>query len=240
MAVMTVAVCDEVRKDAQKLKKKLSEVIPEAEILVYRNRESLFNGMKDGGRKHSVLFMGLDGEKGESLETVRAIRMDGNYIPVILVTANDHFYKEAFEVFAFNYLTKPVEKGELEYMLKPIIRSCSQQGGKVLHFQNRTQIYTLQHSRLSYISSNLHNVRLHLTDGTVIQCRGRLAEFSDQLTDSSFLRCHQSFLINLDKITSLNKSSFTVGGTEIPISRTYLRDARQKYKDYLGQRRFSS
>ena len=102
MAVITIAVCDEVRKDAQKLVKKLSELIPEAEILVYRNRESLLNGLKDEHKRCDVLFMGLDGEKGENLETVRAIRLGGNYVPVVLVAANDHFYKEAFEVFAFN------------------------------------------------------------------------------------------------------------------------------------------
>ena len=240
MAVITIAVCDEVRKDAQKLVKKLSELIPEAEILVYRNRESLLNGLKDEHKRCDVLFMGLDGEKGENLETVRAIRLGGNYVPVVLVAANDHFYKEAFEVFAFNSITKPVGIGELEHVMKPILRSCELDGGKALHFQYRTQIYTLQHRRLVYISSSLHNVVFHLTDGTVIRCRARLADFSDQLTDSSFLRCHQSFLINLDKVTSLNKSSFMVGGTEIPISRNYLKNSRQKYKDYLEQQKVSS
>ena len=231
MAVITIAVCDEVRKDAQKLVKKLSELIPEAEILVYRNRESLLNGLKDEHKRCDVLFMGLDGEKGENLETVRAIRLGGNYVPVVLVAANDHFYKEAFEVFAFNYITKPVGIGELEHVMKPILRSCELDGGKALHFQYR---------RLVYISSSLHNVVFHLTDGTVIRCRARLADFSDQLADSSFLRCHQSFLINLDKVTSLNKNSFMVGGTEIPISRNYLKNSRQKYKDYLEQQKVSS
>lgn len=179
MAVITIAVCDEVRKDAQKLVKKLSELIPEAEILVYRNRESLLNGLKDEHKRCDVLFMGLDGEKGENLETVRAIRLGGNYVPVVLVAANDHFYKEAFEVFAFNYITKPVGIGELEHVMKPILRSCELDGGKALHFQYRTQIYTLQHRRLVYISSSLHNVVFHLTDGTVIRCRARLADFSD-------------------------------------------------------------
>ena len=228
MAVITIAVCDEVRKDAQKLVKKLSELIPEAELLVYRKRESLLKGLKDEHKRCDVLFMGLDGEKGESLETVRAIRLGGNYVPVVLVAANDHFYKEAFEVFAFNYITKPVGIGELEHVMKPILRSCELDGGKV------------QHRRLAYISSSLHNVVFHLTDGTVIRCRARLTDFSDQLADSSFLRCHQSFLINLEKVTSLNKNSFIVGGAEIPISRTYLKNSRQKYKDYLDQQKVPS
>ena len=74
----------------------------------------------------------------------------------------------------------------------------------------------------------------HLTDGKKISCRARLGDFSGQLSDSSFLRCHQSFCINMEKVTSLKKNSFVVGQTEIPISRTYLKTARKKYKDYFG------
>ena len=121
MAVITIAVCDEIRKDAQKLYRQLSTLLPDAEILIYRSRQSLLDGLTEGHKICNVVFMGLDGENGKSLETVRAIRLRGNYIPVIMVAENEKFYKEAFEVFAFNYLTKPVESGELEHVLLPIL-----------------------------------------------------------------------------------------------------------------------
>ena len=70
MAVMTIAICDEVRKDAQKLYRQLSALIPEAEVLLYRNREDLFESLEQGHKVCNIVFMGLDGEKGRSLETV--------------------------------------------------------------------------------------------------------------------------------------------------------------------------
>ena len=83
-------------------------------------------------------------------------------------------------------------------------------------------------------------VTFHLTDGKKISCRARLGDFEGQLAESSFLRCHQSFCINLEKVTSLKKNSFVIGQTEIPISRAYLKNARQKYKDYLAQQKVCS
>ena len=210
MAVITIAVCDEIRKDAQKLYRQLSTLLPDAEILIYRSRQSLLDGLTEGHKICNVVFMGLDGENGKSLETVRAIRLRGNYIPVIMVAENEKFYKEAFEVFAFNYLTKPVESGEL------------------------------QHNSLAYISSSLHNVTFHLTDGKKLSCRARLGDFAGQLSDSNFMRCHQSFCINLEKVNTLKKNSFVIGQTEIPISRAYLKTARKKYKDYLAQQKVCS
>lgn len=240
MAVMTIAICDEIRKDAQKLSRQLSTLVPDAEILVYRSRQGLLDGLSQEHKICNMVFMGLDGENGKSLETVRAMRLRGNYIPVVMVADNEKFYKEAFEVFAYNYLTKPVESGELEHVLIPILSACKREGGRALYFHYRTQVYTLQHSRLSYISSSLHNVTFHLTDGKKISCRARLGDFEGQLVESSFLRCHQSFCINLEKVTSLKKNSFVIGQTEIPISRAYLKNARQKYKDYLAQQKVCS
>lgn len=70
MAVITIAVCDEIRKDAQKLYRQLSTLLPDAEILIYRSRQSLLDGLTEGHKICNVVFMGLDGENGKSLETV--------------------------------------------------------------------------------------------------------------------------------------------------------------------------
>ncbi len=62
MAVITIAVCDEIRKDAQKLYRQLSTLLPDAEILIYRSRQSLLDGLTEGHKICNVVFMGLDGE----------------------------------------------------------------------------------------------------------------------------------------------------------------------------------
>ena len=66
MAVITIAVCDEIRKDAQKLYRQLSTLLPDAEILIYRSRQSLLDGLTEGHKICNVVFMGLDGENGDS------------------------------------------------------------------------------------------------------------------------------------------------------------------------------
>lgn len=97
MAVMTIAICDEIRKDAQKLYRQLSTLVPDAELLLYRTRESLLKGLAEGHKICDLIFLGLDGDQGRSLETVRTMRLKGHYIPVVLVAENEKFYKEAFK-----------------------------------------------------------------------------------------------------------------------------------------------
>lgn len=65
MAVMTIAICDEIRKDAQKLSRQLSTLVPDAEILVYRSRQGLLDGLSQEHKICNMVFMGLDGENGK-------------------------------------------------------------------------------------------------------------------------------------------------------------------------------
>lgn len=186
MAVMTIAICDEIRKDAQKLYRQLSTLVPDAELLLYRTRESLLKGLAEGHKICDLIFLGLDGDQGRSLETVRTMRLKGHYIPVVLVAENEKFYKEAFEVFAYNYLVKPVESGELEHVLVHILEVCRREGGRALYFRYRTRVYTLQHDHLAYISSSLHSVTFHLTDGKKISCRPGWGIFRDSCQTAAF------------------------------------------------------
>lgn len=94
MAVMTIAICDEIRKDAQKLYRQLSTLVPDAELLLYRTRESLLKGLAEGHKICDLIFLGLDGDQGRSLETVRTMRLKGHYIPVVLVAENENSIKK--------------------------------------------------------------------------------------------------------------------------------------------------
>ena len=151
MAVMTIAICDEIRKDAQKLYRQLSTLVPDAELLLYRTRESLLKGLAEGHKICDLIFLGLDGDQGRSLETVRTMRLKGHYIPVVLVAENEKFYKEAFEVFAYNYLVKPVESGELEHVLVHILEVCRREGGSAVFSLQETGLYTAARSSGIYI-----------------------------------------------------------------------------------------
>lgn len=47
------------------------------------------------------------------------------------------------------------------------------------------------------------------------------------------MRCHQSFIINMERITGAKNDSFRIGDHVIPISRSYNRVAHEKYDEYL-------
>lgn len=95
---MTIAICDEIRKDAQKLYRQLPLIIPDEPPSVSDQRVFL-KGTGRGTRFARSDISGAGCDQGRSLETVHRQCLKGHYIPVVLVAENEKFYKEAFEVF---------------------------------------------------------------------------------------------------------------------------------------------
>ena len=146
--------------------------------------------------------MNIDSKKVDGLETIRKIREKEMSVAVLFMSRSDEYYRNAFDLFAYNYLLKPVTD-------------------------------TLRYSQVSYITSSLHIVNFHRTDGSILQCRGKLKDFEKQLDDGTFLRCHQSFIVNMERVTGAENDSFHIGEHVIPISRSYNRNAHEKYDEYL-------
>lgn len=233
MAIMSMGILEDKTEDLVHIKGQLKKIVPESEIRVFRNEDQLVRELKLGKRPCHVLFVALNEPDCRGLQTVRRMREKGFYTPVIFVCENGNYRKEAFEVYASNYLIKPAKDQEVEHALYPLRRTCAPSGKGQVHFQYRSQIYTIGSNEINYISSSLHTVSFHLTDGSTLACRGKLSEFEEQLKNCSFLRCHQSFLLNMEKVTARKKDSFLLGEDIVPVSRTYAQSSWQKYEEWL-------
>ncbi len=233
MKKILIAVCDDVLADAVTLEKMIYEVLPEADVRIFTSGETLLKVMESKGNPFRMIFLDIHMPGRNGIETARDIRTWDKAVPIVIVSNSDRYYKDAFEVYVYQYLIKPVDKGHLSEILNLLKRYCCKVEEPVLHFRYRSQTYTLLHSQVSFISSSLHIVLFHLTDGRTVQCRGKLNDFTEQLEGSSFVRCHQSFFVNMDAVTGMKPHGFLLGDTLIPISRSFLKEVQERYTAFL-------
>lgn len=236
MNVIAIAICDRNVSESGTLRKYLEELIPGVDVRIFDKTETLLQTIREGRSPYSVIFLRMEALGINGIEAAREIRKNNVYVPLIILCGSEKYYKEAFEVFAWQYLLTPVDKNDVERAIRPLKRLWGSMEERVLYYRYRSQIYTLPHSHILYISSNLHTVNFHLEDGTSVHCRGKLAAFEEQLKDSNFIRCHQSFFVNMDAVTSMKIDTFVVKGNIVPISRSYIKDVQVKYNDYLKRR----
>lgn len=237
MKKITIAVCDDVINDALTLEKMIYEVLPESDVRIFTSGEALLKMMESKGNPFQMIFLDIHMSGKNGIETARDIRKWDKAVPIVIVSNSDRYYKEAFEVYIYQYLLKPVDKTRLTEILNLLKYYCCKVDEPTLHFRYRSQTYTLQHKQVRYISSSLHIVLFHLTDGRTIQCRGKLNDFTEQLEGSSFIRCHQSFFVNMEAVTGMKNDGFLLGDMLIPISRSFAKEVQERYKEYLHQKR---
>ena len=87
-----------------------------------------------------------------------------------------------------------------------------------------------------YIESKDKLVCFHLTDKRILQCYAKLDDILKQLPEDLFIRCHQSFAVNVLHVTETRESNFRIDLVSINISRKYQKEAKEKYFAYLFSR----
>lgn len=78
-----------------------------------------------------------------------------------------------------------------------------------------------------FIQSEHIYVRFHLRDGSKVLHRGALRDLLRQLPSRFFLQIHRSYIINLHAVSQYRGGVLTIGGEDIPVSRTYRKMLRQ-------------
>ncbi len=236
MNVITIAVCDRNVSEANILQEYLQQLVPGVNVRMFDKTDVLLQTIRKGRNPYKAVFLRMEAVGMDGIAAAREIRRIDQFVPLIIVCGSEKYYKEAFEVFAWQYLLSPISFKDVEKAVYPLKRLWGDMEERVLYYRYRSQIYTLPHSRIQYISSNLHTVNFHLNDGTSVHCRGKLGTFEEQLKDSSFVRCHQSFFVNMDAITTMKNDSFVVKGGIVPISRSYIKDVQTQYSEYIRKR----
>nr|WP_255633054.1 LytTR family DNA-binding domain-containing protein [Fusicatenibacter faecihominis] len=83
-----------------------------------------------------------------------------------------------------------------------------------------------------YIDSNRHIVTLHLKDGSEIVTQDKLNDIESRIGEKRFLRCHQSYLVNMDQVADVKEDFILKNGNMVPIrvrGRKELIDAYNRY-----------
>jgi two-component system LytT family response regulator/two-component system response regulator LytT len=198
-----------------------------------------------------VQMPGLDG-----LGVIRRLREKDAPLPYfILATAFDNYAVEAFQVEAFDYLLKPVEKERLAATLDRARRAIAARpvrldspepdlprppGGyktKVLvRRDNRNWIVDANDIIFATIDDGLITVVTPALEGE--STYKTIEELQTSLDPDLFWRVHRSWLVNINRIREVIpwfKSSFQLRmddkkGTEVPVSRVQTKRLRALFR----------
>lgn len=227
-----IAICEDNNEDLAYLRSLLCRTKMLCDFTEYASAEPLLSDLKNRRKTFDIFLLDilLPGQNG--VETARRIRELNEKAVLIFLTSSEDFYREAFDLYAFHYLLKPVSLSDLTEVLTNAAGHISAPE-EILRITSRGQDTLLRHADIAYIDSSGHTLCFHMQDGREHTVYGRLDEIQAQLASGLFVRCHKSFIINLIHVDRLTREGFHIGNTLIPISRTRAQSAKDSYRRRL-------
>lgn len=227
---MRIAICDDCMKDAALLKRFLGG----HEASVYLDAESLLADMKDKNIKFDLYLLDIFMENSmDGIELAKRLRETQEDAAICFVSTSNDFYREAYDLYAMQYLLKPVQEAEVKKLLAKVAKSIAVNREQKLSVSSRGQTSSIPYTKILYISSREHTLTICCTDGTVQECKGKLNELALKVCGDTFMRCHQSFIVNMNHVDNLSGMDLIVAGEQIPVSRRYYAEVKRRYQEML-------
>lgn len=230
---INIAIGDDTAEDLARLTEALYAYDHSFNIFTFTDGKTLLEGF--AARKHTIdiLFLDIYMPDMDGLRTAEIIRHERKDIKIIFITSSNEHYPQAYELFAFNYIIKQLDKERLYRVLDQAIEEIRRDISQKIRFSYKSKIYSVDCRDILYIESRNKLILFYKTCGEVLQCYGKLDAIEKELPPDSFIRCHQSFIVNAAFITEMGENYFRLGQVIISISKKNMKQAKEQYYAYL-------
>jgi two-component system response regulator LytT len=193
-----------------------------------------------------LIFLDIQMPDLTGIELARVIEKTPGKMPrIIFTTAFNQFALEGFKVDALDYLLKPFNYEEfLKAASKAksyfeLVQRAEEPAGiaaqpreEYLFLKVEYQLVRVAYHDILYIEGLKDYVKVHLqSTSKPLLSLTSLKSLEERLPSSRFMRVHRSFIVNLDKISSVTRSNIQIGADPVPVSEQY----KEAFNDYLSK-----
>ncbi|MBN4069503.1 response regulator transcription factor [bacterium AH-315-G05] len=224
-----IAICDDEPVQAELIKSYILSMDVKLELefqcIVANSGEELLEKIKD--EKIDIFFLDIQMSGINGIETAQKIREDDNEAIIVFMTGYRKYTLEAFELNAFHYLIKPIMPEKFRSLMKRVLRrfheiKVHRENTKKFILKTQSMIMKIDYNDILYFEKNFRKIKMYTVKGNY-DFYGSFKALLTELDQKIFVRCHQGFVVNKNKIISCNNEQILINtnGTRISVSRKY-------------------
>lgn len=127
---------------------------------------------------------------------------------IIFVTTLKEYMADAFDVKAYHFLLKPIDKNKFSAVLSRAMNDCRKTKEDVdnhILIKSGNSYHKLFFRDIYYVESRDKKVVINLVDGAM-EYYGKIKVLENAF-DKSFFRCHRCYIVNMEHITRYNANT---------------------------------
>ncbi|MBK6963602.1 MAG: response regulator transcription factor [Bacteroidales bacterium] len=186
-----------------------------------------------------LLFVDINMPDISGMEFVKSL---ANKPYIVFTTAYSEYAVEGFQVEAVDYLLKPITFSNFlkaANRVKNLIElTANNQKGSVkttadhLFVKSGYKLIRIEFADIKYIESQHEYIKIHMVNSSPVMTHLSLKSMDEQLPQDRFIRVHRSYIVNLSKISVIERNRIIFdGNVYIPVSEQY----RDKFQEYIDR-----
>ncbi|MBQ8995865.1 MAG: response regulator transcription factor [Oscillospiraceae bacterium] len=163
------------------------------------------------------------------IEFAKSLRKIGSDASIAFITNFVQFAVDGYSVHAVSYLLKPLDPVSVEQLLEESLTMTGDfSSGKIKVYQNGKYKLIAIKSIIFIEVLNKHLI-VHLIDKEETYYMS-FSALEPQLSGSNLVRCHRSYIINLEFVREMTSSAIDLYGISqpIPVGRSYLSSVKER------------
>lgn len=235
--MLKIAVCDDEKFYREKisaiLKKYLSYHQLDGAIDIFCSGEE-FLSQRGNAVKYDAVFMDINMEQTDGIETAMRIREFQSNTYIVFVTAFIKYVLDGYKVNAIRYIMKDTLDTAIPECMDAILKKMQLHQISFSFMEGERKLYT---DNLLYVESKKHKSVFYYQEEQLkkYQIYEKLDDIEKALKDFGFLRVHKSYLVNMRHIRKISNYIVELStGEELPIPRIRYQKVKQEFVEYKG------
>ena len=169
--------------------------------------------------RFDLIFLDILMEGMDVMETARRCRELAFETRLVFLSSSRRYVFDAWDVEAFSYLVKPVEKEKLKNVLRRAAGKERRLPRDYILISRERQKSKVFLDSVRYFEIRGRQIDIHDRQG-IVTFYEKIGVLEKQLAGKGFFRCHKSYLLNLKYVESYNRQEAILdNGERIPIAR---------------------
>ena len=158
------------------------------------------------------LFLDIDMPELDGIELGLQLREKNVFYKIIMLTAREDRYREAFKINAFRFISKPVRREDFDEAILALCQSLDNDT-EVSVYKNRKE-YKIAQKTITFIESKNSETRVY-TEKYEYRSEMSLKSWMEILDEKSFYQSSRSYIVNMRYVKEIEKKQIRLKTGEL-------------------------
>lgn len=237
--MINIYLCEDNEILLNKYKNEISSLLSNEQIPffihTFLNAESLIFNIFDNLHEVDIIYLDIEMGETNGIEAAKKIRDMKYYGEIIFLTSCSEYVFDSFDVDPLHFIVKnKIDSDKFKTILLKAVNKAEKKSKEYFDFEIKGtlqripfhEIYFFEvHNRIVTINLNQSQESFYFT----------MDKLEEKVSEKGFVRCHRSYIVNLNHIIELKKDFLKLtNGTIIPIGNTYLKNLKSTFSKSLS------